>query len=100
VCYFPATSPLSLAAIDRASARMLAAGMADRAHPVFLSTLQVSARDFARRHSGAAADRDSARILRSVLMKPEAQSHVARLHARVEHLAADCLARDSGRGAR
>lgn len=89
VCYFPATSPLSLAAIDRASARMLAAGMADRAHPVFLSTLQVSARDFARRHSGAAADRDRARILRSVLMKPEAQSHVARLHARVEHLAAD-----------
>ena len=88
VCYFPATSPLSLSAIDDAAARMLAGGMADRADPVFLSTLQVPASAFARRHAGIAADRDGARILRSVLMKPEAQSHVAQLHARVERLAA------------
>ena len=88
VCYFAAASPLSLTAIDQASARMLAAGMTDPVHPVFLSTLQVSAREFARRHSGAVADRDGARILRSVLMKPEAQGHVAQLHERVEQLAA------------
>ena len=30
------------------------------------------------------------RILRSVLMKPEAQSHVAALHARIQRLAGDC----------
>jgi glutamate/tyrosine decarboxylase-like PLP-dependent enzyme len=88
VCYFPAAGPLSLSAIDQASARMMAAGMADRADPVFLSTLQVTAGEFARRHPAVTADRDGARILRSVLMKPEAQSHVARLHARVEQLAA------------
>jgi glutamate/tyrosine decarboxylase-like PLP-dependent enzyme len=88
VCYFPATSPLSLSAIDQASARMLATGMADRAHPVFLSTLQVSAREVARRHSGITADRDRARILRSVLMKPATESYVTQLHARVEQLAA------------
>jgi hypothetical protein len=29
VCYFPVTSPPGLAAIDRASARMLADGMSD-----------------------------------------------------------------------
>ncbi len=91
VCYFAGASPPgppALSAIDQASARMLAAGMTDRAHPVFLSTLQVSASEFARRHSGITADRDEARILRSVLMKPEARSHVAQLHARVEELAA------------
>ena len=87
VSYFPVTSPPSLSAIDAASARMLAGGMADRADPVFLSTLQVQASEFGRRHGGVAADRDSARILRSVLMKPEAEAHVARLHARVERLA-------------
>jgi glutamate/tyrosine decarboxylase-like PLP-dependent enzyme len=92
VCYFPATSPLSLAAIDRASARMLAAGMADRAHPVLLSTLQVSARDFARRHSGAAADRDQARILRSVLMKPESEPALDGLHHEVSRLTSSALA--------
>jgi glutamate/tyrosine decarboxylase-like PLP-dependent enzyme len=61
VCYFPVTSPPSLSAIDDASGRMLAGGMADR---------------------------DGARILRSVLMKPEAESHAAGLHARLERLAA------------
>jgi glutamate/tyrosine decarboxylase-like PLP-dependent enzyme len=97
VSYFPsASSPPaapappaapSLSAIDKASARMLAAGMADRAHPVYLSTLRVTADAFARRHPGVAADRDGARILRSVLMKPESDSFVTELHARVERLA-------------
>src|ERR1700683_4369308 len=91
VTYFPSapsppTAP-SLSAIDGASARMLAAGMADPAHPVYLSTLRVTADAFARRHPGVAADRDGARILRSVLMKPESDSFVTELHARVERLA-------------
>jgi hypothetical protein len=34
-----------------------------------------------------ARDRDVARILRSVLMKPEEQSFVHELHSRVEQLA-------------
>jgi glutamate/tyrosine decarboxylase-like PLP-dependent enzyme len=87
VCYFPVTSPPRLSAIDQASARMLAEGMADPAHPVYLSTLRVTAGALARRHPGVAADRDGARTLRSVLMKPEAENFVPELHSRIEHLA-------------
>jgi len=85
VCYFPAEPTLS--AIDEASARMLAAGMADAERPVYLSTLRVNADAFARRHPGVAVDRDGARILRSVLMKPESEGFVTELHARLERLA-------------
>jgi glutamate/tyrosine decarboxylase-like PLP-dependent enzyme len=87
VSYFPATPSRSLSEIDGVSARMLADGMADAERPVYLSTLRISAADFARRHRGIGRDRDGARILRSVLMKPEAESFVAELHARVEALA-------------
>jgi glutamate/tyrosine decarboxylase-like PLP-dependent enzyme len=87
VSYFPVTDPPRMSAIDRASARMLADGMAQPADPVFLSTLQVTDQALVRRHPLVEADTGRARILRSVLMKPEAQSHVPALHARVERLA-------------
>ena len=87
VTYFPATDPASLSAIDQVSGRMLADGMADPADPVFLSTLRVPAGEFARRHPNVTTDRDGARILRSVLMKPEHESHLPKLHERIEHLA-------------
>jgi glutamate/tyrosine decarboxylase-like PLP-dependent enzyme len=85
VTYFPAAPALS--AIDEASARMLAAGMADAERPVYLSTLRVSGGAFAHRHPGVTQDQDGARILRSVLMKPESEGFVTELHARLEHLA-------------
>jgi glutamate/tyrosine decarboxylase-like PLP-dependent enzyme len=88
VCYFPATRPSSLSAIDEASARMLAEGMAVPGDPVFLSTLRVTADALAGRHPGLTADAGGARVLRSVLMKPEQESYVPRLHSRVERLAA------------
>jgi glutamate/tyrosine decarboxylase-like PLP-dependent enzyme len=88
VCYFPATRPLAMSAIDEASGRMLADGMADPDRPVYLSTLRVTTEAMARRHPGVTPDRDPARILRSVLMKPEAEGFVAELHARIEQLAA------------
>jgi glutamate/tyrosine decarboxylase-like PLP-dependent enzyme len=87
VSYFPAGGARSLSAIDQASARMLAEGMADQAHPVYLSTLRVASSDFARRHPAIKRDRDGARILRSVLMKPEAESYIRQLHSRIEQLA-------------
>jgi glutamate/tyrosine decarboxylase-like PLP-dependent enzyme len=87
VTYFPATEERSLSAIDRVSARMLADGMADPQRPVYLSTLRIAAADFARRHPGIRRDRDAARVLRSVLMKPEAEGYVRELHARVVELA-------------
>jgi glutamate/tyrosine decarboxylase-like PLP-dependent enzyme len=87
ICYFPAVRPLSLSAIDRASARMLADGMADQDRPVYLSTLRVAAADFDRRHPSVVLDGDGARILRSVLMKPEAEGYLGELHSRLERLA-------------
>jgi glutamate/tyrosine decarboxylase-like PLP-dependent enzyme len=87
VTYFPVTAGTSLSAIDQASGRILADGMGDARRPVFVSTMTVGAQAFARRHPDVAADRDRARILRSVLMKPEAENYVAALHARIEELA-------------
>jgi glutamate/tyrosine decarboxylase-like PLP-dependent enzyme len=87
VCCFPTTAGRSLAAIDAVSARMLAEGMSDPADPVFLSTLTVPAASFTRRHPGLTTDASQARILRSVLMKPESETYIRRLHARVEQLA-------------
>ena len=87
VTYFPVTAGTSLTAIDQASARILADGMNDPERPVFVSTLTVEALAFAKRHPDLTADRDRARILRSVLMKPESESYVGELHTRIEELA-------------
>jgi glutamate/tyrosine decarboxylase-like PLP-dependent enzyme len=85
VCYFPAAA--SMSAIDAASARILQAGMTDLGEPVFVSTLRVSADAMARRQPGIDADADGARVLRSVLMKPEHEAYVPQLHDRLERLA-------------
>jgi glutamate/tyrosine decarboxylase-like PLP-dependent enzyme len=87
VTYFPVTGGRRLSAIDEASAAMLRAGMADAAEPVFLSTLRVSADAVARRHPDVIADADGARILRSVLMKPESETYLPTLHSQVQKLA-------------
>jgi glutamate/tyrosine decarboxylase-like PLP-dependent enzyme len=88
VCYYPVTGGAALSAIDAASVLMLANGM-KQDRPAFLSTLRVTSAGMSRRHPGIKADRDGARILRSVLMKPEARGYVPELHARVERLAAE-----------
>jgi glutamate/tyrosine decarboxylase-like PLP-dependent enzyme len=85
VSYFPAAGTLS--EIDKASARVLAEGMTDPQDPVFVSTLRVTAEAFARRHPGISADAGGARILRSVLMKPESETRVELLHERLAVLA-------------
>ncbi|MCW3063417.1 MAG: pyridoxal-dependent decarboxylase, partial [Solirubrobacterales bacterium] len=77
----------SLSEIDAASAAVLDAGMADQDDPVFLSLLAVDADVFAARHPDLVRDAEHARVLRSVLMKPEHESAVGWLHARVEGLA-------------
>jgi glutamate/tyrosine decarboxylase-like PLP-dependent enzyme len=87
VCCFPAADPRALSAIDAATARVLHDGMTDAEDPVYLSTLRVSADAMRARHADVAADADGARILRSVLMKPESEDYVGRLHARLEELA-------------
>ena len=59
---------------------------------MFLSTLTVPADAFGRRYPGVAADAGRARILRSVLMKPESETYLPALHARVEELASAAAA--------
>jgi len=73
-----------LSGIDASSAAILRAGMEDPDDPVFLSTLQVEAEHL----PGLERDAPSARILRSVLMKPEHEPAVDWLATRVEQLAA------------
>src|SRR5499427_2616002 len=99
VCYYPVTPGAALSEIDDASVLMLAKGM-ERDRPVFLSTLRVTSAGMSRRHPGIKADRDGARILRSVLMKPEARGYVPELHTRVERLSAGGLGCGGRRGAR
>jgi glutamate/tyrosine decarboxylase-like PLP-dependent enzyme len=86
VSYFPVTEPAALSRIDQASERILQAGMTGP-DPVFLSTLRADAGAFLARHGSVRADTPGARILRSVLMKPEAEDYVPRLHERLEQLA-------------
>ncbi|MDH6432094.1 hypothetical protein M2158_000571 [Streptomyces sp. SAI-144] len=78
--------PATLSGIDAASARVLADGT-DSADPVFLSTLRADREAFRARHPKLTADADGARVLRSVLMKPDSEHHVEHVHARVEQLA-------------
>jgi glutamate/tyrosine decarboxylase-like PLP-dependent enzyme len=94
VTYFPVTEPLTAAAIDRASAAVMQAGMTG-ADPVFLSVLQVTADALTRRHPQVAGP-GGARVLRSVLMKPESEDYLDHLHQRVTDLAATVLRPGSG----
>jgi hypothetical protein len=62
--------------------------MADAVDPVFLATLAVTGAALAERGHRVQPDVPQGRILRSVLMKPEFETTVDRLHLRVEALAA------------
>ncbi|MFB6959983.1 pyridoxal phosphate-dependent decarboxylase family protein [Streptomyces sp. NPDC056309] len=86
VTYFPAVEPATLSAVDTACARILDDGMTGP-DPVYLSTLRAGREAFTVRHPKVTADADGARVLRSVLMKPETEHHVEHVHARVERLA-------------
>ncbi len=85
VTFFPAASALS--EIDARSAALLDAGMNDPAGPVFLSVLNVERTAFAALHPEVVLDAPNARVLRSVLMKPEHEQTVERLHTQVQALA-------------
>jgi glutamate/tyrosine decarboxylase-like PLP-dependent enzyme len=86
VTFWPRTRARSVAAVDAASAALLRAAMTDPS-PVYLSTLRVAAERLRRRDPGLAADAPDARVLRSVLMKPEHELYVETLHAEVTRIA-------------
>jgi glutamate/tyrosine decarboxylase-like PLP-dependent enzyme len=78
--YWPRPTAPSCAAVDAASAALLRTAMDDPA-PVYLSTLRLPADRLRHRDPSLAADIAEARVLRSVLMKPEHEGWVETLHA-------------------
>jgi len=86
VAYWPRPARRSVAAVDAASAALLQAAMRDPS-PVYLSTLRLAADRLRRRDPALAADAPEARVLRSVLMKPEHEAWVERLHQEVVRIA-------------
>nr|WP_130800270.1 aminotransferase class I/II-fold pyridoxal phosphate-dependent enzyme [Streptomyces otsuchiensis] len=100
VSYFPRTDPLTRDRVGEAAERVLRAGMStDSDDPVYLSTSRVTDAAFTARHPeiggtgaagpdpGAMSDAGSVTVLRSVLMKPESEPYLDRLHERVTALA-------------
>jgi glutamate/tyrosine decarboxylase-like PLP-dependent enzyme len=90
VTYLPRAA--SMSGVDAATQAVLQNGMDDRDDPVYLSVLRRGRDALAARHPQLDPDADDARILRSVLMKPEHEHTVDWLHERVEALARDALA--------
>ncbi len=87
VAFLPARDRMS--AIDAAShAIFCAAGAGDPRDQVHVATYSVTPEQLGRRCSGIAADAAHARILRSVVMKPESELAIPGIHARLEELAA------------
>ncbi len=78
----PPSGQRSAAAVDAAAAHLLHAAMTDK-HPVYLSTLRVNSATLQRRHPEIAADAPTARVLRSVLMKPEHEPYADTLHQEI-----------------
>jgi glutamate/tyrosine decarboxylase-like PLP-dependent enzyme len=90
VTYLPRAG--SMSAVDAATQAVLQNGMDDPDDPVFVSVLRRSRDALAARHPHLDPDADGARILRSVLMKPEHEHAVDWLHERIEALTRDALA--------
>ena len=86
--YFPSRPRLS--EIDAASAHVLNSGMErPPAEALYVATYTVNAADLESRGHRIEADIPAGRILRSVLMKPETEEHVPRLHDQILELLAE-----------
>ncbi|MCY4157988.1 MAG: aminotransferase class V-fold PLP-dependent enzyme [Bacteroidetes bacterium] len=71
VCYFPEVESNSASGLDKATQVLFEHSMNSTANPIFLSVLQVDAEDLRNRVPDIKVDQKKARILRSVLMRPE-----------------------------
>jgi glutamate/tyrosine decarboxylase-like PLP-dependent enzyme len=82
VTFFPSEAQ-SASAVDRLSQDLFDA-LAAAEDPIFLSLLRASAGEISRRRPQVAEDQATARVLRSVMMKPEHELVVDELHERAE----------------
>ena len=87
VTFYPHVAASTASAVDAAAHRLFEAAMHDAEDPLFLSLLRVPASRLQHRDPALTADREEARVLRSVLMKPEHEAYVPHLHERVTQLA-------------
>jgi glutamate/tyrosine decarboxylase-like PLP-dependent enzyme len=91
VAYVPSTAEPTLSAVDTASREVFDAAMNDPQDPVFTSILQMPADALTTLRPDLRADRDRAAVLRSVLMKPEHETHADDLVAALDRHAARVL---------
>ena len=90
ITYLPRAS--SMSELDRISHEILVqAGSGPKEDQIHLATYLVTAEQLAQRGIKIEADIEKARILRSVLMKPEHEQLVPALHSKVESLAQELL---------
>jgi glutamate/tyrosine decarboxylase-like PLP-dependent enzyme len=87
VAYFPTRT--SMSGLDAASEALFhAAANGDPSEKIHLATYTVKADDMARRGHVVQSDEATARILRSTVMKPESESYLPGIHARLAELSA------------
>ena len=79
VSYMPTTDEPTLSALHDASQALFDTAMNDPDDPIFTSVYRLSADALTSLHPSLTADRDEAAVLRSVLMKPEHETHAASL---------------------
>ncbi len=87
VTFFAEPDPPRASTVDAQSQGIFSEAMRDPEDPVFLSVLRVGSEALRARLPGLDADVPQARILRSVLMKPEHETYVPHLHERVRTFA-------------
>jgi glutamate/tyrosine decarboxylase-like PLP-dependent enzyme len=76
VAYYPVCEPPALSALSRRTDEIVRRGMTDSVDPFYLAAYTVAAEDLLARGHVGYADQPHARLLRSVLMKPESEHHL------------------------
>jgi len=87
VAYFPTPESPTLSAVDAASQSLFETAMNDPDDPIFTSLYRVPADALTTLHPSLEADQDEAAVLRSVLMKPEHDTHAEALVDQLSALA-------------
>ena len=89
VAYFPTPESPTLSAIDAASQELFDTAMNDPDEPIFTSLYRLPTDALTALHPSLEADEKEAAVLRSVLMKPEHETHATTLVDRLSTFAAN-----------
>lgn len=86
--FYPRPSSAAVSAVDAASQAVFKAAMNAPHDPVYLSILRATSDQLCEQDPALEPDASTARILRSVFMKPEHAAYVDRLHERISAIVA------------